>query len=143
MCWPMVQTPALASVGGKLFLNISMCTEEDEVNQPPAPHQRELLWFATFLSVKGKKICHPRPNVKIEGWWLDLQGLQQLPSGSGSPAAILSAAQWGSFPAGKDGYFGRKRDLGCLLVGFFVGLFVAFVVVLYLVWFVCFFKNKI
>lgn len=46
---------ALASVGGKLFLNICICTEEDKVNQPPVPHQRELLWFATFLSVEGKK----------------------------------------------------------------------------------------
>lgn len=55
MSWPTVQAPVLASVGGKLFLHICMCTEEDEVNQPSATHRKELLWFATFLSVKGKK----------------------------------------------------------------------------------------
>lgn len=90
-----------------------------------------------IFKCERKKTCHPRPNVKIEGWWLDLRGLQELPSGSGSPAAILSTAQWGSFPAGKDGYFGRKRGLGCLLVGFaFVSLWLGFCCFLFgLLWF--------
>lgn len=59
---------ALASVGGKLFLNICICTEEDKVNQPPVPHQRELLWFATFLSVEGKK--NLPPTTKCQDWRL-------------------------------------------------------------------------
>lgn len=139
----MVQEPVLASEGGKLFPHICTCTEEEKVNQPQVPHQKQLLWFATFLSVKGKKKKDLPPTTKCQDWRLVVWSPRSSAASIwlGQPCYHPDHSSVGVISGRKRWIFQEEEGLRMPFSGFFVCFFVAWFFVVLICFHLCAFLK--